>query len=450
LDPLDHPLLLAGVEVAGGESVLLTGRLAPRTQPWLAEHVLFEQALLPGTAFVDVALRAAEQVGCTVLDELTIESPLLIAPAGSVALQILVEAADEGGHRKITISARPDGDADDTPWTRHATGTVSGTGSLPDPDPLTEWPPRGADAVDVAGAYELFAEAGHDYGPTFQGLVACWRRGAELYAEVALPPNGTDVERYGVHPALLDAGLHGGVLRALTSESPQGLVPFSWAGARLFASGATALRVRVRPVAADTVALDAFDETGAPVFSVAALSSRSVSADQLRAAASRDDSLFETEWVECGRVDDSAPHPEATVLAGPLALAELISGRDAAAEVPALVAVSVPGEPGEETAVAADVHAAVNGVLRSVQTWLADPAWESSRLAVVTTDSLTGAAVRGLLRSAQSENPDRIVLVEGGADAITTAALHAAVASGEPEVSVRDGALRAPRLARLG
>ncbi|MFJ3025603.1 type I polyketide synthase [Streptomyces tendae] len=445
LDPLDHPLLLAGVEVAGGEAVLLTGRLAPRTQPWLAEHVLFEQALLPGTAFVDVALRAAEQVGCAVLDELTIESPLLITAAGSIALQILVEGADEEGHRKITISARPDGDADDTAWTRHATGTVSGTGSTPEPDPLTEWPPRGADVVDVAGAYDLFAEAGHDYGPTFQGLVACWRRGAELYAEVALPPGGADAERYGVHPALLDAGLHGGVLRALTSDTPQGLVPFSWTGARLYASGATALRIRVRPVSTDTVALDAFDDAGAPVFSVAALSSRSVSADRLRAAASRDDSLFEISRVECGRVDDIAPRSEVTVLDGPHQLAELVSGREKAAEVPALVAMSVPGE---GPAVTADVHAAVNSVLRSVQTWLADPAWQSSRLVVVTNDSLTGATVRGLLRSAQSENPDRIVLVEGGADAATAAALHAAVESGEPEVSVRDGVLRAPRLAR--
>ncbi|MGC7097413.1 type I polyketide synthase [Amycolatopsis lurida] len=452
LDPLDHPLLLAGVEMAGGETVLLTGRLAPRTQPWLREHVLFEQALLPGTAFVDLALRAAEQAGCDLLDELTIESPLLIAASGAVALQILVEAPDEEGRRKLTISARPDSDAD-TPWTRHATGTVSAAQSVPGPDPLTEWPPRGAEIVDVAGAYDLFAEAGHDYGPTFQGLVACWRRDAELYAEVELPSGGTDVEPFGVHPALLDAGLHGGVLRALTSESPQGLVPFSWAGARLFASGATALRVRVRPVATgrtDTVALDAFDDTGAPVFSVAALSSRSVSADRLRAAAaSRDDSLFEISWIECGRFDntDIASRPEVTVLDGPLKLAELVSGRDERAEVPPLVAVSVPGEGLDVTA---DVHAAVNDVLRSVQLWLADPGWDSSRLAVVTTDSLTGAAVRGLLRSAQSENPDRIVLVEDGADTITTAALHAAVESGEPEVSVRDGALRAPRLARLG
>ncbi|BCJ50483.1 hypothetical protein Asp14428_19580 [Actinoplanes sp. NBRC 14428] len=445
LDPLDHPLLLAGVEVAGGEAVLLTGRLAPRTQPWLGEHVLFGQALLPGTAFVELALRAAGQAGCGVLDELTIEAPLLIAAERTVALQILVEAAGQEGHRRITISARPDGD-DDAPWTRHATGTASGTGNPPGPDPLTEWPPRGADPVDVAGAYDLFAAAGHDYGPAFQGLVACWRRDAELFAEVALPPGGTGADRFGVHPALLDAGLHAGVLRALTSDAPEGLVPFSWAGARLYASGATALRIRIRPVSAGTVALDAFDPTGAPVLSVAALSSRSVSADQLRAAAaSRDDSLFEVGWAECGRVGDLEPGSGATVLDGPLALAELVPARDGA--VPSLVAMPVPRE---GNAVAADVHAAVNGVLRSVQAWLADSAWDSSRLVVVTaTGSLTGAAVRGLLRSAQSENPGRIVLVEGGADAITPAALHAAVESGEPEISVRDGALRAPRLARL-
>ncbi|MFD5460590.1 hotdog family protein, partial [Streptomyces olivaceus] len=81
--------------------------------------------------------------------ELTIESPLLITAAGSIALQIQVEAADEEGRRKITISARPDTDADDSAWTRHATGTVSGTGSTPEPDPLTEWPPRGADVCQL-------------------------------------------------------------------------------------------------------------------------------------------------------------------------------------------------------------------------------------------------------------------------------------------------------------
>jgi acyl transferase domain-containing protein/aryl carrier-like protein len=444
LDPLDHPLLLAGVELAGGEAVLLTGRLAADAQPWLREHVLFEQALLPGTAFVDLAIRAADQVGCGLVDELTIESPLLVPSRGGVALQILVEAADALGRRRITISARPDSEAEDTPWTRHATGTVS---AVPDavagPDPLVEWPPNGAEAVDVSGAYDLFAEAGHDYGPAFQGLIACWRRGEELYGEVALPEDVADAERFGLHPALLDAGLHGGVLRALTAETPRGLVPFSWSGVRLFASGAAALRIRVRPVATDTVALDAFAHTGAPVLSVAALASRPVSAEQLReTAASRHDSLFEVSWVECARVDDTATRPEVTVLDGPDSLAEL----DGAAEVPAVVALSVPSE---GTDVAADVHAAVNGVLRAVQAWLADPRWELSRLVVVTTDSLTGAAVRGLLRSAQSENPDRLVVIDCYPEELTPAALHAAAELGEPEVALRDGALWSPRLSRV-
>ena len=42
---------------------VLTGRLSARTHPWLADHVVFGQIVLPGTGLVELALRAAQQVG---------------------------------------------------------------------------------------------------------------------------------------------------------------------------------------------------------------------------------------------------------------------------------------------------------------------------------------------------------------------------------------------------
>ncbi|WP_324617633.1 polyketide synthase dehydratase domain-containing protein, partial [Streptomyces sp. NRRL F-5053] len=69
------------------------------------------------------------------------------------------------------------------------------------------WPPRGAEPVDVSDCYERLAEAGFGYGPVFQGLRSAWRRGEDVFAEVALP-EGVEGERFGLHPALFDAALH--------------------------------------------------------------------------------------------------------------------------------------------------------------------------------------------------------------------------------------------------
>uniref|UniRef100_UPI00055CCD03 beta-ketoacyl reductase n=1 Tax=Streptomyces sp. NRRL S-31 TaxID=1463898 RepID=UPI00055CCD03 len=58
------------------------------------------------------------------------------------------------------------------------------------------------------------------------------------------------------------------------------------------------------------------------------------------------------------------------------------------------------------------------------------------------------AAVRGLLRTAQLEHPDRIVLAELDGTTESRKALAAAVATGEPQFRLSEGALSVPRLVR--
>ncbi|MGC5347063.1 polyketide synthase dehydratase domain-containing protein, partial [Streptomyces sp. DT171] len=89
------------------------------------------------------------------------------------------------------------------------------------------WPPAGAVPVDLDGFYEAMGEVGLGYGPVFRGLTAAWRSGDDLYAEVALP-NGTDVDGFRVHPALLDAALHGVALLGVVGEGAA--LPFVWSG----------------------------------------------------------------------------------------------------------------------------------------------------------------------------------------------------------------------------
>ncbi|MFF8988353.1 polyketide synthase dehydratase domain-containing protein, partial [Streptomyces globisporus] len=383
--------------------------------PWLEDHAVFGTVLLPGTAFVEMALRAADEVGCDVLEELTLERPLVLSGDVSVAVQVSVGAVDGAGRRPVAVHSRVQGaDAgldSGAEWVRHAVGTVvAGPAGAAEERLEGAWPPAGAQRVEGTEAYETLASLGYGYGPAFRGLRALWRAGDEMFAEVRL---ASEPDAFGIHPALLDAALH-----PLPSDDMK--VPFSWSGVRLHSVGASALRVRLTPLGEGAVRLVAFDGAGVPVVSVDELRLQPMSREQLGSAVAGDP-LFEVRWVD-------VPVPA-------------VSGA-----VPDGVVVEYV-EPG------GDVRTVVAGVLESVQRFLAASADdEDARLAVVTRGGITGqadpatAAVWGLLRSAQTEHPGRILAVDTaeGTDRETAVAL--AVASGEPQVCVVAGRLAAPRL----
>ncbi|MFD7932548.1 type I polyketide synthase, partial [Streptomyces sp. NPDC059742] len=422
---------------------LFTGRLSLTTHPWLGDHRVMGSALLPGTAFVELALRAGEHVGCDLVDELTLEAPLVLPEHGGVQLRLSVTAADPSGRRRgLTLHSRHEGADPDAPWTRHAVGVLA-TGADPAPQGLTEWPPAGAVAVPVEGLYEGLADSGFGYGPVFQGLRAAWRQGDAHYVEVALPEGAEDdAARFGLHPALLDAALHALGLRTEDAAGTEGRLPFSWSGISLHAVGARALRVRLTTARNGEVALTIADATGAPVASVAGLALRSVSRDQLDTAPDLTrDALFRVEWVPAaggGSFDDWMMLGEA-------------EGTPAALVVPCV-------EPtvGDVTGT---VHAETSRVLALLKDWLADERSADSRLVFLTrgavaavpgegVSDLAHAPVWGLVRSAQSENPGRLVLVDIDAASDLADGLSAALASGESEVAVRGGSVLVPRLAR--
>ncbi|WP_435862258.1 type I polyketide synthase, partial [Streptomyces lavendulae] len=301
-----HPLLGATVALADSGGVLLAGRLSLETHPWLADHVIHGGVLLPGTAFVELALCAGDQVGCDVVEELTLEAPLVLPERGGVQLQLVVEAPAVGGGRPFAVYSRRQDVVGEELWTRHGSGVLaSGARSEAAAEfgELAVWPPVDAVPVDVSGLYAELAEGGVSYGPLFQGLKAAWRRGDDLFTEVLLPEDGRrDAARFGLHPALLDAGLH-----AIGHGDPSGqadsgaLLPFSWAGVSLYAVGASALRMRLVATGAGdqrALALWVADGSGRPVAAVESLTLRPASAEQVNAAgAAHVESLFRVEWT---------------------------------------------------------------------------------------------------------------------------------------------------------
>ncbi|MCX4750292.1 SDR family NAD(P)-dependent oxidoreductase [Kitasatospora sp. NBC_01287] len=415
----DHPLLGATLTLADQDVLLLTGSLSLRTHPWLADHEVLGRVLLPGTAFLDLVLRAAEESGCPRLEELTLAAPLTLPADGEVLLQVRVDAPEADGRRAVAVHGRA---AAELEWTRHAVGTLAAHG--PAAEPPAAWPPVGAQPLPVERLYPELAEAGFAYGPSFQGLRAAWRVGDDLYAEVALPEE-TGATGFGVHPALLDAALHA---TPLLGDGAGGGLPFAWTGVSLHASGATALRVRLTRTGTDGVSLLAVDPSGAPVLSVDSLVMRRPSAEQLR-----EEPLLRLAWSP---VAPAAATAEGWALLGADAFGVDLPLGDDAGSASVLVVCGTSPEAVLAPLQGAPAEARVLVVTRGAVAVDGDPG----------VADLTAAAVWGLVRSAQSEAPGRIVLVDVDGSADSWAALPGAVASGEAQLALRAGAAFTPRL----
>ncbi|MFF9106488.1 type I polyketide synthase, partial [Streptomyces rubrogriseus] len=474
----DHALLGASLQLAGGDGLVVTGRLGQDTDAWLADHAALGTTLFPGTGFVELALHAGRQAGSDLLEELALEAPLVLPAEGGVHIQVAVKEPDQDGRRSVGVYARPADAPPDTAWTRHAGGTLA---EAADPEPAAdaaEWPPRGAEAVPLEGWYEELARSGYAYGPAFQGLRKAWRLGEEVFAELALPEGlGEDATRFGLHPALLDAALHAVELGVLPRTGRTQL-PFVFSGVRFHAGGAAAVRVRISRAGENAVALHVTDTDGNPVATVASLSRRPVSADRLAAAGGAEqDALFRLDWTPVTR--PAAVPAERWAVVGPqlpeLARAAGRAGHTVSAhpdlaavskavadggERPDLVFVPLIGEP-DESVDGAAVRAAARRMLEVAQTWLADERLADARLVVVTrgavaagrdTDvaDLAHAGLWGLVRSAQSEHPDLFALLDLDREGPLPGGLGGALLTQEPQLAVRDDEFLAPRLARVG
>ncbi|MEV5840153.1 SDR family NAD(P)-dependent oxidoreductase, partial [Nocardia sp. NPDC052112] len=403
----DHPILTTAVPLARADEWLFTGRFALSTHRWVGDHISFGTPVLPGTATVELLARAATEIGCGAIEELTHEAPILPPDTGAVELQLLVDAPDETGSRSFTVAFRR---ADHDEWTHSASGTYSGSDPESAGDRLlqrlvdeSDWPPTDSEAVAPEWIVERITDAsGLEYGPAFLGIEAAWQRDGEIFSEVAIADefNG-DAAGYGIHPALFDLALHAGFAQyALAEDLPpgKGRLLFSWAGVRCYTTGVTRLRVRSTPVGAEGFSIAAVDDAGRPVLSIDEIVFRTFDVHTRVSAP-----LFELDWggVELPRRSTSSP-------------VRLLDG-----------------------------GAGVVSVLGGVQDFLAGGL--DSCLVVWTRDRVGG--VWGLVRSVQAEYPGRIVLVD--TDDPEQTDWDSIAASGYSQVLWREGSASVPRLARV-
>ncbi|WP_063059952.1 type I polyketide synthase [Nocardia sienata] len=465
----DHPILTGVVPLAGKDEWLFTGRISTADQPWLADHSVFGSVMVPGTAFVELALTAGARLDAGSVEELLLESPLVLIGDAPMDIQVGVEPADEAGRRRFSVHSRMAGDSEVTGgvWVTHASGVL-----VPDSEAVPAWvvsetsadrPAAGAEPDAAAALYDRLADLGFGYGPAFQGSRSIWRDAGDLLAEVALADDTGAAASYAIHPALFDAAFHAAIAE-LAQDLPAGRLPlpFSFGGVRLYRTGVAAVRVRVIPTGSDRIRLVAVDDAGAPVLSLDSLASRPVDAEALRGAAGARPSLAEVEWVPVSAGSGHSTVPVAVLGSGAVPgagsrfadLAELL----AAETIPEIVVWAPVGGDSAADDVVARAHTGVTTTLELLRQWQNDHRLSAARLVVVTRGAAAisgespdpaAAAVAGLLRSAQFEYPGRFVLFDAAPGADPDAETVAAAAdSEEPELAVRDGVRYVPRLRR--
>ncbi|MCD0453791.1 SDR family NAD(P)-dependent oxidoreductase, partial [Actinocorallia sp. API 0066] len=460
-----HAVLGVVVDVPGG--VMLAGKVSLEGHPWLADHAIADTVVVPGAGLVEFAIAAGDLVDCPVLEELVIQAPLRVPVSGGVDVQVHVGEADESGLRPVTVRSRVSGGG----WERNAEGFVAPVAVpvVQDGAGSGAWPPPGAEPVPLDGFYERLADQGYVYGPSFRGLTAVWTREGEMFGEVTLPESA-DPAGYGIHPALLDAALHVSMAATPLGDTDGALMPFAWNRVALHATAATALRIRVTP-GPGGLKMDLADTAGEPVLTLGALASRPFTATDINApAAPARGALFAVEWSPLPVLSGDAPTaPGAGTVNGASSavIADVAGLRALGEDVPEWLVLDTDlfaSAGGDRRADTADsgvgelvrVRVVLARVSEVVQAFTAGSALRGARLAVVVRGAggdPVAAAVAGLVRSAQSENPGRILLVDLGSGAgelrDPVSLLEQAAAGAEWEIRLGDGPVEVPRLVRV-
>ncbi|ACU75834.1 Acyl transferase [Catenulispora acidiphila DSM 44928] len=466
-----HPLIDTTVRLAEGDGLVLSGRLSTAATPWLADHAVDGNVLLPGTAFVEMALQAAAAAGSGGIDELMLAAPVVLSDGEAVEVQLTVGAPDERGRRPLGVYTRQ-ASGDEDAWTRNATATL-----LADTEPLVaswEAPADDASETNLDGVYDWLSDHGYEYGPSFQGLLRVVATEGARFIDVALPEAvRADAGRFMLHPALLDAVLHP-LVRDSVGEDDMLVLPFAFSGVRVAARGAEALSVRVTELGADRVALVAFDSAGQPVLGVEELTLRRV---PRRQAASGPVS-YTLAWNEF-TVPEVEPAGQRVAVVGTDAAADELRAALAALGAEATLSYDLPSLPDMTAGQVPEtvfvpyrpdvdpfdlpysVHEGLYQVLDLIQGWVADERFAGSRLVFTTSgaidgtdDGLAAAPLWGLVRSAQTEHPGRFAIIDiavdvaDATDAQTWRSALGALATGRSQLVIRDGIVRVPRLVR--
>ncbi|BCL33422.1 SDR family NAD(P)-dependent oxidoreductase [Streptomyces aurantiacus] len=200
-----HPLL-------GAHSVLddgthrWEGTVDLERNAYLLDHQVQGLGILPGTAYLELALAAATRAlgADTVVKDVRYEKALFLTAEIPPSLRVTLRPAGQDWAFDVAT-------ADGTEWIRHAHARIgrAPAGTRP-PDTRQDTPrqfaARAVGHLTGAEFYRRFAARGNDWHGVFRGIGQVWCGGDdEALAEIAVPDRLPGLGRHHVHPAVLDA-----------------------------------------------------------------------------------------------------------------------------------------------------------------------------------------------------------------------------------------------------
>ncbi len=195
-----HPLLGYRLKElpAAWENHLDTAKL-----PWLADHKVGQVVILPGAAYLEMALAASREwfqdAPERIVDHLEILSPVVFDGEHANTLRVILNPAD--GRVRIEGRRRLSQDT----WALHARCQVrTGQVAVNPVPPQIPAPPETATTLDGARIYAIASALGLDYGPAFRGLHTLRVASETLQSDLVWPEGSIPAQGYVIHPAVLD------------------------------------------------------------------------------------------------------------------------------------------------------------------------------------------------------------------------------------------------------
>ncbi|WP_405696700.1 type I polyketide synthase [Streptomyces sp. NBC_01185] len=464
-----HPWFDAITTLAGSGGYLFTGRLSLDACPWLADHVVGGQVYVPGAGLTDAALFAARTAGADAVADLTLLEPVVLLPGRALRIQATVGDPDAHGRRPFAFHSQPEDTDEPLAWQQHVTGecvTRAGVGATTPPD-IGDWPVPDARALDIEAFYGRALANGLDYGPAFRGLRELACRDGVHYARVSLPDTLEPAD-HGLHPALLDAALQvvvAGLMEAGAAPGP--LVPFIWSDVELYRAAGRELTVRVsfesggdEGLAPATVWLA--DPAGQLVARIGRLKFQRGRRRGHPAA----EHLYRVGFERVHPVAGT-PDPAGTLVVGDAELgaglgADLVPDLDALvkrldvrADTPRRLLFALPDCASAQWY---DAERSAAEALRTLQVCLGDARLQGAELIWITRDAVSSspddqvgnwaqAAVWGMVRTARTEQPERVLRLIDLDPGTPDFRLLARVieTGGEPECVLRGETAHVPR-----
>ena len=252
-----HPLLGTHVEMPSGRDHVWQADIGTEAIPWMGDHKVHGQAVMPATGFAEMALAAgSEAFGLPVervaVNRLEVEQMLRLDDQTQVTTQLIRNADDSVNDARIEIHSR----SADGNWRRHAVATVEAMQPAKPPARTSTATGEGT-VVAPADLYAGLRRTGLHHGQAFAALSRIVRLpGGVSEVEIVLPDEATPHRSYRIHPVMFDAALQGlaaAMPAELLAESSEATyLPVSFEAIRVFSDVGRSARVRAELLNLDT------------------------------------------------------------------------------------------------------------------------------------------------------------------------------------------------------